>query len=437
MKYRAWYFPLAFLVFSHNVAFSASFFISPSGSGTQCSISSPCALDVGLSKPNPGDEVILLDGTYNQPLVIRRGGTAAAPIVVRAMNKGGAVVLVPNDRLGRVWASYVTVRGITFDGAKTGGNRGAVRIGAGDEIVLPEAVHHVLLEQLHVRNVRAAAISITSGEHDVIVRDSVIENSGYYEFWGEGFYLGSKYKPAETVYNLEIYGNTVRGFTENGLETKRYSHHVKVHDNVFYNQVLWADYGGDPTEGNDGTITLDGYSHEVYSNTLHHNKCGMAAFVVEPEAAHRVYNNVVYDGVGPGAYAVRMKDWSKSWPAGQYPPSLVYNNTFYNLVSHSVGTLNPSILVIKNNIGLDLSGNLPNAQTVPSLFEDAANGTFHLVAGSVAVDRATAAPFSSSDFHSRSIVGTYRDYGAFEYQAASPPSPPSGLKVVSVSSGND
>jgi hypothetical protein len=409
---------------------ASTYYVSPSGGGSQCTLSAPCSLTTGLDMPRPGDEVALMDGTYSQTLYIKKGGTASAPVVVRALNRRKAIIQLSTGPLGRVWANYVTVRGIVFDGQYTGGNKGAFRVGDGDETTLPEAVHHVIVEDVHVRNTRAAGISITSGEHDIIIRDSLIESTGHYEFWGEGFYLGSKYYPDKNVSNLEIYRNEVAGATENCLEAKKYTSHFSIHDNLFRNQVLWSDYGGDPNEHNDGTVTLDGNSHTVYNNILRNNKCGMAAFVVEPEANTQVYNNVIYNGVAPATYAIRMKDWSKTYPSGQFPPSAVYNNTFYNLAAYSVGTLNASILIVRNNIGIDLAGNLSSSQTTASLFLNAAAGDFRLVAGTAAIDGANAAPYSSTDFDGRTPTGSCRDFGAYEFFTAGPPGAPQGLRVV-------
>jgi len=429
-------------------AFSTSFYVSPSGSGEECTQDSPCSLVTGLSRPQPGDEVVLLDGTYSESLIIRQGGAPDLPVTVRAANRWGAVVRVPDGILGRVWASYVTLSGVLFDGAETGGKKGGVRVGAGEEVDLPEPVHDVILEYLHIRDVRASAISITSGEHDIIVRNCQIERSGHKEFWGEGFYLGNKYDATKAVYNLDIYFNNVQGFTQNGLETKKYSHHVKVHDNYFQFQVPWKEYGGDPNAGNEGTITFDGHSNEAYNNRLWANECGIAVFVVEPDAGHKIYNNLVFDGRGRGDNAVRMKDWSKTWAPGEHPASEVFNNTFYNLPNYSVGTLNPTGLVVRNNIGLDLDGNLPSSQTVADLFRSAADGDFSLVAGSPAIDKADLEPFSATDVQAQAISGACRDFGAFEFatgtldfQKAKPeqnptPTAPTGLRKIEIGVGN-
>jgi len=433
---------LTLLIFgSFSTVLSASFYVSPTGSGTQCSPASPCSLQYGLSIPEPGDEVILLDGIYSEPLIITKGGSAGKSVVVRSANQWQSVFRMPTDRLARIWASYVTLRGVVFDGAGTGGNRGALRIGSGEEVTLPEAVHDVVVERVHIKDVRAAAVSITSGEHDVVVKDSVIENSGRQEFWGEAFYLGNKTNPEQAVYDIEIAGNIARGFTENAVETKRYSHDVRIHSNIFHNQMMWAEYGGDPERGNDGTITIDGHSNAVFNNRLFNNQCGMAVFVVEPQAGHRVFNNIVYNGVGKAEFAIRMKDWSPTWTAGEHPPSEVFNNTFYNLVSHEVGTLDPALLIIKNNIGINLEGNISSQMAVASMFQNAPEGDFHPVAACSAVDSASADPYAPTDYDAGAIIGEFRDMGALEFHGAErpqavvraavgqSPSKPAGLKA--------
>ncbi|MFB3906103.1 MAG: hypothetical protein ACE15E_21875 [Acidobacteriota bacterium] len=98
---------MAIFIASFDPALSASYYVSPSGSGQECTPDSPCSLATGLSRPQAGDEVILLDGTYSQPLIIRQGGAPDLPVTVRAANMGAAVVRVPDGVLSRVWASYV------------------------------------------------------------------------------------------------------------------------------------------------------------------------------------------------------------------------------------------------------------------------------------------------------------------------------------------
>jgi parallel beta-helix repeat protein len=69
-----------------------SYWVSPDGTGTQCTEASPCSLEYGLSRVSAGQEVVLEYGTYNAgELTVPRSGTADEPIVIRT-DSGIAVV---------------------------------------------------------------------------------------------------------------------------------------------------------------------------------------------------------------------------------------------------------------------------------------------------------------------------------------------------------
>ena len=58
---------------------ATNYYVSPTGSGTDCTHGSPCALSYGATNAQAGDYVVLLDGTYtNQPLIAVNSGTASA-----------------------------------------------------------------------------------------------------------------------------------------------------------------------------------------------------------------------------------------------------------------------------------------------------------------------------------------------------------------------
>ena len=58
---------------------ATNYYVSPTGSGTDCTHDSPCALSYGATNAQAGDYVVLLDGTYtNQPLIAVNSGTASA-----------------------------------------------------------------------------------------------------------------------------------------------------------------------------------------------------------------------------------------------------------------------------------------------------------------------------------------------------------------------
>jgi len=84
---------------------TASYTVSPTGSGTLCTLASPCSLAQGLSRVHAGEEVVLRGGTYaTGALSLSRSGTAAAPIVVRA-SAGETPILDGADPQQFAWAA--------------------------------------------------------------------------------------------------------------------------------------------------------------------------------------------------------------------------------------------------------------------------------------------------------------------------------------------
>jgi hypothetical protein len=326
--------------------------------------------------------------------------------------------------------SYLIIRGIHFDGQKKAGTQGGIKF-AGQEVSTPP--HHIIFEDNVVEKTYASGVHLTYGQHDIIIRNNFINGTGYGAYWGEGFYIGHKTDATKSVYNVEMYGNDIRDFTENGIETKQYSYNIVVRNNIFRDQVVGQDHGVTPQKGrgNHGTIQIGGHSNKVYNNVVHNCKGGMASLVVKPNAGHKIYNNVVYNGVEPTKSAIRMQDWGTQRPKWAYPPSEIYNNTFYNMTNHGGQGIDPSGLVIRNNLGINLPDNLTQVQISSANFVDAARGNFRLTPKSLAIDRALQSPYSSADFDGKSIVGSKRDFGAFEFELERVLPAPSRLRIES------
>ncbi|WP_017257554.1 chondroitinase-B domain-containing protein [Pedobacter arcticus] len=73
-----------------------------------------------LASMNPGDVIVVEDGTYNlSSLTIDRGGCMLKPIVIKAKNEGGAIL---NGATALVLQSisYVTIQGFSFQSANIG-----------------------------------------------------------------------------------------------------------------------------------------------------------------------------------------------------------------------------------------------------------------------------------------------------------------------------
>jgi hypothetical protein len=91
-----------------------SYYVSPSGSGTTCSLAAPCSLTEGLSQAQPGREVVLRGGVYYRAETLPRSGTSGAPIVVRGYPGETAVLdgadpatFTWTDQGGGVWRTTV------------------------------------------------------------------------------------------------------------------------------------------------------------------------------------------------------------------------------------------------------------------------------------------------------------------------------------------
>lgn len=84
---------------------SHSFYVSPSGSGSACSLALPCSLQEGLNQAGPGQAVVLRGGVYYQGgFTLSTSGTAGAPIIVRGY-PGESAILDGGDPATFAWTA--------------------------------------------------------------------------------------------------------------------------------------------------------------------------------------------------------------------------------------------------------------------------------------------------------------------------------------------
>jgi parallel beta-helix repeat protein len=87
---------IGFLVlFVHGTKAAATFYVSPNGSGTACTFSSPCALSRLQSAAAAGDTWILTNGVYRPIRLDNLHGNKSQPITIRADNERQAHVKGP------------------------------------------------------------------------------------------------------------------------------------------------------------------------------------------------------------------------------------------------------------------------------------------------------------------------------------------------------
>lgn len=79
-------------------------YVSPTGSGTACTVTTPCSLAEGLDQVQPGDAVVLRGGVYYEGgISLPRSGAEAAPIVIQGY-AGETAVLDGADPATFTWS---------------------------------------------------------------------------------------------------------------------------------------------------------------------------------------------------------------------------------------------------------------------------------------------------------------------------------------------
>jgi hypothetical protein len=314
---------------------AASYYASPSGSGTTCSSASPCSLLTAIGKAVSGDTVIARNGTYSGSF-----GSKANGVVIKAENKWGATLKNNNDeRIFGIYNSNLTIRGFRFDGQKLGSKGGS--------LVIRASVSNVVIEHNYFLNPAATAISGggTNNVNGLIIRHNLVEDTG----WGgpgEAFYIGSSTYTTDNIFNVQIYGNTVRRYTTGGVELKPNVVNGDVHHNVFEGQL----YRPNPYKSaNESTFMVRNKSHRLHDNIIRDAtdaKGGIIAIAASRD--NQIFKNVVKNMRS----ATRIIHTREAGPGGT--ASKVYESTFCNVNTYSVSA-QYGLIVANNSYDAPLS----------------------------------------------------------------------------------
>ena len=147
-----------FLVLAMHVwasaALATSWVVDPSGTGNFRTIQE------GINAAQPGDVVIVSDGTYNESLTTIRAGTADARITIKGANEG-TVVVTEAGRVLDIQDPFITVESLVFDGQF--GTKVAVRVGSSSD--------SLILRNIEVRNASRDCVDMGAS------KNTLIENS--------------------------------------------------------------------------------------------------------------------------------------------------------------------------------------------------------------------------------------------------------------------
>ncbi len=226
-----------------------SHIVSPTGSGTACTLAAPCSLAEGLNQAQAGDEVALRGGVYYQgEFSLPRSGSAGAPIVITSY-AGETAVLDGGDPATFTWAAQ-------------GGGVYRATVNAPDPHLLTANGQRLLPYQsladlqnliwnvpgfyasgttVYVRlagdaDPNGVAMRVSRYNHAFYVEQDYIQFTNLtFRHYGQGSY-------AKAIYFNNANDNLVSGNTfainDLGVGLKRDSHRNVIQDNEFYDTLF-------------------------------------------------------------------------------------------------------------------------------------------------------------------------------------------------------
>jgi len=318
-----------------------SFYVSPTGSGSACTLASPCSLNEGLNQANPGDEVVLRGGTYRQGNIsLPRSGAAAAPIVIRA-HTNEKPILDGSDPQVFSWVHIgtgvyrTTVNAPDPHLVMANGERLYPYQSVSDLQGLTWGVSGFFSSgttlDVHLAgnaNPNAAAIVVTRFNHALYLDQDFIYLIGLtFRYYGLGLY-------AKAIYLDGASNNVIRRCEihacDLGIGLKRESHRNVIEDNDFSDTIF--DWPWDAVKAGSALETggvsfydpMTGRGNVIRGNTFHDDFDGFSVCPASDTGTTcetDIYDNLGYDlgddGVETDGYCSNVRLW---------------NNTFHDLL---------------------------------------------------------------------------------------------------------
>lgn len=317
---------------------AATWWGSPTGSGTACSEASPCSWSTCINTADaPGDECVLKDGTYNvtSRVETKHSGTVADPIVIRAENRRQALFQATGafdsnrEPLLQIDHSNVTIRGLRFDGNNLA-HWGLRRVTAGSTSIKTG----IIVEDCEFTNFSGVGIGLQN-VNGMIFRHSRIDGTGYRggvdQCCGSMMYMGD---PNETVpvTNFEVYNNVFRDATDNLLDFKGGNQDSHVHHNIFetHRNIPGSDFGGDGQIRGGGS---NGSGNIVENNII--RDMPVAEYGIRLEAAHYTVRNNTFYNIGGSPFV--NGNPGRNDPSNDYYGNITCNATATEGAQHDAG----------------------------------------------------------------------------------------------------
>jgi hypothetical protein len=262
----------------------------------------------------PGDELRLAPGEYVGSCTIRSGGTAGAPVVVRAADPAARPRLIARgtaDNLINVATGHVTLRELSFGPTPT--DVDAVRIKAGDAVAVEDCEFH------EVGGIAIASTTISTRGLTITGNEIVMSRA-------TAIYVGCHDGSHCQATDVVIEGNYIRG-VDAPVGQIGYGIQVKLNSSAIIRGNVVADTKGP------GIMVYGARSREVVNvveQNLVMNSRTSAGIVVGGGPA-TVVNNIVVGGKA----GIALEDYaSRALLRGV----VVAHNTVYGVLGGGIGT---------------------------------------------------------------------------------------------------
>jgi hypothetical protein len=343
----------------------------------------------------PGDVICLRAGNY-AGFTLTRGGTASAPLVIKA-HPG-------EERQAR----------LTHESSTTGYG---IRIENADYVILEALWIDKVNQGIYIRDsnyvqawnnlvteVGQECMRFKLSDFGAFVGNTIRGCGRKAGANGEGIYVGSGESPGDDTHGVLVRGNDISDTTHEGIELKGFTYDCIVEHNVVHDltvadggaiHVGTTEAGADNESGHivRGNIVFNTKTTTVYSdgNGINFHRGGM------------VYNNVLYDNQH---FGIRIDD-----KKGLKGVVKVFHNTMLGNGSGALGIFDGAAPDVRNNLGPTTVDNLAASA---DLFVQASAGDFHLKPGSAAIDKGSDVGVSTDLEGTARPQGAGFDYGAYE-----------------------
>jgi hypothetical protein len=396
-----------------KISQAATLYVCPSG----CQYST---IQAAANVVNPGDTVIVRDGTYTGGSYIvnlKRGGTASSWITFKAENKWGAKIngghTSEDGFFLETGAHYIRIEDFEIYGTRNSG----IFLNADSQTIPPPTVwaHHIYIKGCKIHDIARVTDNTDYGnsgiDTDWPCSDLTVDGNIFYNIGRLNWYTTPKAVPNGNQAENEA-------TCTSAVSVACYNHdhglYLRGPNNTIINNIFYPDFkSGWPIQGGKSAFGSN-LEFKVINNTFYGANPMRDSIWSFSEAAASTHltlqNNIV---MNPTNYCFRYNS--------QLTNVDIYNNLCYGATFISSSGCSKSGYDCANNI----EGQDPK-------FENLANKDFRLQSTSPAINKGLAYSGRTVDADGKSIVGL-PDIGAYEYGGGgfdtTPPAVPQGLTV--------